>query len=71
MKYGTVIEQLGLSQKWKVGNELVAVSNAKVGSTVWHFPKTDDRNGIIYRITHNQYLYVHPDGRLFEAWAFQ
>lgn len=69
MKYGTVIEQLGLSQKWKIGNELVAVVNENAGGHVWNFPKTDDYTGMIYRITHNQYLYVHPDGRLFEAWT--
>lgn len=69
MKYGTVIEQFGLAQKWKVGNELVAVANTKDGAPVWNFPKTDDYQGVIYRMTHNQYLYVLPDGRLFEAWA--
>ena len=70
MKYGMVVSQPGLKQRWVVGNELIPVSGQPPEhKNTWFFPKADDYLGLIYKHTHSEYLYRHPDGRIFEAWT--
>jgi hypothetical protein len=66
MRQGLIVTQPGLNQRWVIDEELVPVIG-KANNT-WYFPKADDYRGLIYRHTHSEYLYYHPDGRIFKAW---